>query len=197
MLWRTTACHAEDRIPANQLVFKQIFASRIGDPRSYHLLGGGWVFGIQAGSPTAFITAWNSEHPAAVVKPISRMFTTNTYSKRTTELVYIWIEDGAASLNVDMIRAGLFPGAVMVDMVDREKALNEQLSMDPRLAETKAAIDKERAKAPQDRSERLVPDDEYRLLLHRIEVAEAQARHEKLGIWADSRKADRESVGLE
>ncbi len=98
------------------------------------------------------------------------------------------------SLNVDLVRAGVFPGAVMADMVDNFNGLNELLK-NPQLAATKAQIEKERAEAPQDRTERLIAEDEYRLLMHRVEVAETQAQSKKLGIWSDALKEERESEG--
>src|ERR1700730_4810631 len=112
------------------------------------------------------------------------MFTTNTRTKQTRQIVYIWVEDGEMSLNVDLVRAGIFPGAAMADMVDNLKGLDELLK-DPKLAATRAQIEKERAEAPQDKTERLVSEDDYERRMRRIEGAEAQAREEKLGIWSD------------
>jgi hypothetical protein len=183
------ACNAQDVTTAKELSFQEIFASRTGDPRMYILLGGGWLRTIRSGNPSQFISDWLAAHPVATVKPISRLFTTNTKSKRTSEQVYIWVEDGAASLNVDLVRAGVFPGAVMADMVDNFNGLNELLK-DPKLAATKAEIEKERAEAPQDRTERLIADDEYKPLMDRVEVAETQAHSEKLGIWSDAMKEE-------
>ena len=93
-----------------------------------------------------------------------------------------------------MVRAGVFPGAVMADMVDNLNGLNELLK-DPRLADTRALVEKGRAEAPQDTTERLMSDDEYKQRMRRIEVAETQARSEKLGIWSDAMKEERESAG--
>jgi hypothetical protein len=194
MLFDSFACNAQDVRTAKELTFQEIFASRTSDARTYILLGGGWLRTIRSGSPSQFISEWLAAHPAATVKPISRLFTTNTKSKRTSEQVYIWVEDGTVSLNVDLVRAGVFPGAVMADMVDNFNGLNELLK-DPKLAAAKAQIEKERAEAPQDRTERLIAEDEYKLLMHRVEVAETQAHSEKLGIWSDAMKEERESEG--
>jgi hypothetical protein len=79
-------------------------------------------------------------------------------------------------------------------MVDNLKGLDELLK-DPKLAATRAQIEKERAEAPQDKTDRLVSEDDYERRMRRIEGAEAQAREEKLG-WSDSMKADREAEGL-
>ena len=98
------------------------------------------------------------------------------------------------SLNVDLIRTGMYPGGVMADMVDNLNGLDELLK-DPKLADTKALIEKERAEAPRDQSERLIADDEYKVLIHQVEIAETQARSEKLGIWSDKMKEEREAEG--
>jgi hypothetical protein len=194
MLCSTCACNAEDVRTVKELTFQEFFASRTGDARAYILLGSGWLRTIYSGSPSDYISKWLAAHPAATVKPISRMFTTNTKSKQTSEHVYIWLEDGSDSLNVDLVRAGLFPGAVMADMVDNLNGLNELLK-DPKLADTKTQIDKERAEAPQDRTERLIADGQYKVLMRRVEIAETQARSEKLGIWSDKMKEERAAEG--
>jgi hypothetical protein len=187
-------CKAQDLNFAKDLTFQEIFASRLNDAREYILLGGGWLRTTQFGKPAQFVSRWLQEHPAATITPISLMFMTNTRTKKTTEYVYIWVEDGEASLNVDLVRAGIFPGAVMADMVDNLKGLNELLK-DPRLAATKAQIEKERSEALQDITERLVSEVDYERQMRRIELAETQAREEKLGIWSDAMKEEREQEG--
>jgi endonuclease YncB( thermonuclease family) len=192
------ACNAQDQardaVPAHELTFTEIFASRPGDARTYFLLGGGWLRTIQSGNPGKFISGWLKAHPSAIAKPVSRMFSTNTKSKQTSEEVYIWVEDGKQSLNEDLVRQGVFPAGVMYDMVDNRKGLDELLK-DPKLADTKAQIEKEREEAPQDIAERLMPDAEYQADMQRIEAAEALARKEKLGIWSDGMKEEREAEG--
>ena len=187
-------CDAQGVSAAKEFTFQEIFATRKDDAHEYILLGGGWLRAIQSGDPGQFISSWLAAHPAASIKPVSRMGVTNTKSKRTEDLVYIWVEDGETSLNVDLVRAGIYPGAVMADMVDNYNGLTEQLKK-PELAAAKAQIEKERAEAPQDRPQRLVPDDQYQEFAHRIEVAEGRARAEKLGIWSDAMKEERESEG--
>lgn len=194
LLCGAPACNAQDIDFAKELTFQEIFATRQNDARTYILLGGGWLRSIQFGNPGQFVSRWLEEHPGATIKPISRMFTTNTRTKKTEEHVYIWVEDGEVSLNMDLVRAGVFPGAVMADMVDNLKGLNELLK-DPRLAAAKAQVEKERAEAPQDRTERLVSEGDYERRMRSIEVAESQAREEKLGIWSDAMKAEREEEG--
>lgn len=110
-------------------------------------------------------------------------------------MVYIWVEDGKQSLNEDLVRQGAFPGGVMFDMVDNRKGLDELLK-NPQLADTKAQIEKERAEAPQDIAERLMPEADYQARMQRIEAAENLARKEKLGIWSDAMKEEREAEGF-
>ena len=109
-------------------------------------------------------------------------------------MVYIWVEDGKQSLNEEIVRRGLFPAGVMFDMVDNRKGLDELLK-DPKLADTKAQIEKEREEAPQDVSERLMPEADYQSRMRRIEAAEDLARKERVGIWSDAMKEEREAEG--
>jgi hypothetical protein len=194
LLCGAVVCNAQDIDFAKDLTFREIFATRQNDARTYILLGGGWLLSIQFGNPGQFVSRWLQEHPAATITPISRMFTTNTRTKKTDEHVYIWVEDGDMSLNVDLVSAGVFPGAVMADMVDNLAGLNEVLK-DPRLAATRAEIEKERADAPQDKTERLVSEDDYKQRMRKVHVAETQAREAKLGVWSDAMKAEREAEG--
>ena len=188
------ACNAQNLSAAKEFTFQQFFATRKGDPREYIVLGSGWLRSIQSGNPGQFIADWLAAHPAAFIKPISSMGVTRTRLKRTEELVYIWVEDGESSLNVDLVSAGLFPGAVMADMVDNYNGLTEAIQK-PEFAAIKAQVEKERAEAPQDRPQRLISEDQYDQLVHRIEVAESEARDRKLGIWSDAMKEERESEG--
>jgi hypothetical protein len=187
-------CNAHDVTAAQEFAFQEIFATRKDDVREYIVLGSGWLRPIQSGNPGQFISSWLAAHPAASIKLVSRMGVTNTKSKRTEELVYIWVEDGEMSLNVDLVRAGIFPGAVMADMVDNFNGLTKQLK-NSELAFAKAQIEKETAEAPQDLPQRLISEDQYKRFAHRIDVAENQARAEKVGIWSDAMKEERESEG--
>lgn len=190
------ACSAERIRDSKDLTFQDILATRPGDGRLYVLVGSGWLRGIRFGDSGKYVSKWLAEHPTATVTPISRMLMTNTRTKKGDELVYIWIEDGDASLNVDLVRAGMFPCAAMADMVDNDKGLTELLK-NPKLADAKAQIEKERAEMPQDRPERLVSEDEYNLRMYRVQAAETKARRERLGIWSEAMKAEREGDCLQ
>jgi len=109
--------------------------------------------------------------------------------------VYIWIEDRVTSLNVDLVRAGIFPGGAMADMVDNDKGLNELLK-NPRLADARALTEKARAENTQNRPETLESEDEYNRHMDKIKTAEIEARKQKIGICSDSMKEEREDAGL-
>ncbi len=81
-------------------------------------------------------------------------------------------------------------------MVDNARGLDRLLQNDPTLANLKAQIEKERAAAPEDRAERLISEDDYKARMLRVEEAESKARSEKLGIWSDAMKDEREADGL-
>jgi hypothetical protein len=185
----------EEPNSARTLTFKHVLATRVGDRNHvYVLLGGGWLRGLQFGDTDGFITAWLKVHPHATFQAISREGVTNARSNATGEWVYIWVEDDAASLNVDLVRAGYFPGAAMADMVDNDKGLLATLN-DPKLADAKAQVLKERADNPQDLPRRLVPDEDYSRRMDRIIGAENAARIEKLGIWSEAMQEERAAAG--
>jgi hypothetical protein len=70
----TLACNAQDVRFAKDLTFHdEVFATRPNDAWAYVLIGGGWLFGIHSDDPAKFISTWLAKHPAATVKPISRM----------------------------------------------------------------------------------------------------------------------------
>lgn len=173
-----------------------IMASRANDQRLYVLLGSDIFRATSSGDPRVFVSDWLRLHPKAVVTPISRLLSTNTRTHHLMEIVYVWVEDGSVSLNVDLIRYGVFIGGTMYDMVDNEKGLDRLLQSDPKLADAHAEIEKERAAVPQDGSERLIPDDDYKERIARIGDAEKAARAKKQGIWSDAMKEEREADGI-
>jgi hypothetical protein len=173
-----------------------IMASKPNDQGVYVLLGSGFLRPTTFGEPRVFVSEWLKSHPNATVTPISRSLSTNTRTHQLMEIVYIWIEDGADSLNVDLVRGGIFAAGTMYDMVDNEKGLEQLLKNDPKLADARAEIAKEKAAAPQDRSERLISDENYKARIARINEAERFAREKKLGIWSDAMKEVREADGI-
>jgi hypothetical protein len=174
-----------------------IMASKPNDQGVYVLLGSGFLRPTTSGDPKAFISGWLQKHPEAIATPISRSLSTNTITHQVMEFVYLWLDDGADSLNVDLVRAGMFAGGTMYDMVDNEKGLERLLESDPKLADARAQIAKEKAAAPQDRNERLISDEDYKARIKRINDAEKFAREKKLGIWSDAMKEEREADGLQ
>src|ERR1700678_1222787 len=92
----TLACNAQDVILAKELTFNnEVFATRPNDTWTYVLIGGGWLRGIRSEEPAKFISAWLTKHPAATVKPISRMVLPRNGVK-DEQIEYIWVEDGEA-----------------------------------------------------------------------------------------------------
>ncbi len=194
---------AQDQPPAPattmaELTFPADFmASRAHDPRLYVLLGSGFLRPFTVDKDDHVAQHWRQAHPAAVVTPISRMISTNTRTHVPMEMVYVWIEDGADSLNVALVRAGTFRGGTMADMVDNQRGLDQMLQNDPSMADAWAQIRKERAASPLDRTERLISDSDYHARMVRIDEAERYARANKLGIWSDAMKEEREAEGIQ
>ncbi len=198
----TSDAQATKRLPVRENVSEYRFENgimtlKLNDPNLYVLLGSGFLRPTTFGDPKAFVSDWLKLHPKAIVTPISRLISTNTRTRQVLTIVYVWIEEGDNSLNVDLVRAGVFAGGTMYDMVDNQKGLDQLLKSDPSLADARAQIEKERAAAPQDRSERLIPDADYKRRITRINEAEQAARTKKLGIWSAAMKEEREADGVQ
>jgi hypothetical protein len=183
------ACNAQDSFPPKELTFHEGFGSRKADRRMYVLTGCCWIRGIRFGDPDQFVTMWIAQHPLATITPVSKM------PIKSDEWVYVWIADRDSSLNVDLVRAGIYPGAAMGDMHDNDKGLTELLK-NPKLADARAIVEKERSENPQNRPKRLESEDEYNRQMDQIKTAETEARKEKMGIWSDSMKEECKEIGL-
>ncbi len=83
----------------------------------------------------------------------------------------------------------------MRDMVDAERSITEALK-NPQLAKERKIVEEERAEKPQYRPVRLVSDADYNERLAPLAAAEATARVEKVGMWSDAMKEERNSVGF-
>jgi len=179
---------AQSSFPAHDLKLDGISASKSGDSATYCLLGVPslicemWRFVPQLNVPDDAVSAWMSAHPNAVAVPIS----TEERKLRVTEpahrFTYVWIEDGNDSLNLELVRSGFVHADALADMVEADRQSMSQFD-DPRLASTKAQIEKERAQetAPQ----RLISDDDYAARMRRAQEAEEAAQHSKKGLWSD------------
>ena len=187
-LCTSLACNAQDNFSPTELTFKDGFGSRKGDRRIYVLTGCCWIRGIRSGEPDQFVTKWIAQHPHATVTRVSKMLL------MADEFVFIWVKDEDRSLNMDLIRAGFFPGGAMADMVDNYNGQTE-LFKKPELAFAREQFEKGRAEAPQEHPQRLISEIEYQQFARRIGEAETQARAEKLGLWSDAMKEERESEG--
>jgi hypothetical protein len=192
------SCNAQNVRLAKELTFNnEVFATRPNDALIYVVIGGGWLRGIRSEDPVRFISAWLAKHPTATVKPISRMVFPRGKDK-DEQFEYVWVEDGKASLNVDLVRAGIYPAPAMADMVDFRKQLDEILKQPTMLAEI-AQLEKQHPEAPPALSlpkpERLISDKDYKQRMQRAEAAADKARKEKLGVWSDSMKEEREALG--
>jgi|HubBroStandDraft_2_1064218.scaffolds.fasta_scaffold414841_1 hypothetical protein len=183
------ASNAQDMQPPRELTFKDGFGSRKGDDQTYVLTGCCWIRGIRFGDPDRFVSEWIAQHPLATITPVSKM------PIMSDKLVYVWIADRDSSLNVDLVRAGIYPGAAMADMLDNDRGLTELLK-NPKLADARAVVEKERAQKPRAGPERLESEDEYNHQMDQIKTAETEARRQKMGVWSDSMKEERESLGI-
>jgi hypothetical protein len=165
--WITPAnSDSQDSFPASEFQLKHHLAgSRTGDRRVYDLACKRCMWaGLTSGAEFKYVTEWLKAHPKAIVVP--KFVATVTLGSRSVEWVHVWIEDGNQSVNVSMVRDGIIPKSAMI-----EKNLGPD--------------------APA--GQRLVSDATYEALIIKLTLAEIAARKEKLGIWSDEMRAEREA----
>lgn len=166
LLFATTAAWPAQTFDASPLVFKNIFGSRPGFHTSYSIVGTGMFRAPRADELDAFVASWMKRHPRAVVTVVDQ----SRLGSKLGEMDYIWINDGADSLNVDLVRQGLVPGGMMADGVDYLSAIKRVARQD--------------MSGPDD-PKRLVSDESYLAFMKRIVAAEVAARADKVGLWSD------------
>jgi endonuclease YncB( thermonuclease family) len=179
---------SRESFPAQDLYVSGISAHRRGDPDLYCLAGGdvcaaGMPMFLGAGNAVEFISKWLVAHPHATVTPIS-VGSKKVFSARPpVHSTYIWIEDGKGSVNVSLVKEGLYRAQAMIDMVESSPNFMKAFD-DPRLATGRAQIEKERAEeqAPQ----RLISDSDYADRMKRLAAAEEDAKQNKKGLWSDA-----------
>ena len=192
----TGVANVEGASPAQELRFETIFATKPHDPATYIVLGSGYLRALSTRTEKEFIKHWLEIHPHATVTPIS---TCNPMrpDRPPARFVYVWIEDGAESLNVSLIEEGIFSGGVMLDMVESQQRTMESMR-DPTLTAVRKQLEAELAAQPEaDRVKRLISDADYADRRKRIEAAEHKARDKKKGIWSDAMKEERQAEGIE
>jgi hypothetical protein len=180
---------AQQSFPVSELSVDGIYASKVGDPNGFCLLGGNTCLVPGLDNPwthDALIDSWLAAHPKAVVTRISSHVMLSGGNRPPERRVFVWIEDGGESLNVELVRQGRYVAALMVDMVEADRR-QEEMNNDPRLAEFRAQFEKERAETPEDnRPHRLVSDADYAEKMSRISRAESEAKQGKKGMWCDA-----------
>jgi endonuclease YncB( thermonuclease family) len=179
---------SRESFPAQELYVSGIAAHRRSDPDLYCLAGGdacalGLPMLLGVGNDMEFAAKWMAAHPRAIAIPISveskKVFT----ARPPVHSTYIWIEDGKDSVNVSLVREGIYRAQTMIDMVDASRDFMKTFD-DPRLASGRAQILKERAE--EQTPQRLISDDEYAERMKRLAAAEQDAKANKKGLWSDA-----------
>jgi hypothetical protein len=98
---------AQQSFPISELAVDVIYASKVGDSNVFCLLGGNTCLLRVANNPwthDALIDSWLAAHPKAVVTRISSHTMALGGNRPPERQVYVWIEDGGESLNVELVR---------------------------------------------------------------------------------------------
>ena len=178
---------SHESFSAQDLYVSGTSAHRRGDPDLYCLAGGdACAFGmpmlIGVGNDVDFVSKWMASHPRATVIPISAESKKVFSARPPVHSTYIWIEDGHDSVNLSLVREGLYRAQAMIDMVDANRNFMEMFD-DPRLASGRARILKE--KAEEEAAQRLISDSDYADRMKHVAAAEQEAKQNKKGLWSD------------
>jgi hypothetical protein len=180
---------AQQSFPASDLHVDGIYATRTGDPTLYCLLGDNACIIRTPPNPwnkDPFIGNGLTAHPHATALPISSRNWTFRNGQDMNRGVYLWIQDADDSLNVALVREGRYPAEIMHDVLeaDRQQA---DLFKDPKFADSRALLEQERAKTPEEqRLHRLVTDIVYSQKMREVSVAEAEAQQQQKGFWSSA-----------
>jgi hypothetical protein len=180
-----SASFAQDAFPLSELKFHKFFGERPGDKITYCLLGNGFFRTISSNEEDIVIPNWLSKHPNAKAVPVSII---GEGSKMP--IAYIWAIDGTESLNLSLVKQGVFPGTVMLDAVhfdilsrgSRDRANIEAGAAYARKLSPNLLKDKE--KPPR----RFIPNSEYEAFLKELKSAQDMAQANKSGVWSDKFK---------
>jgi len=178
---------AQQTFPASDLHIDGIYATRVGDPTLYCLLGNNTCIIRSPPNPwntDPFIGNWLTAHPQATALPISSRNWAFRNGQEKNRTVYLWIQDADDSLNVALVREGRYPAEMMQDMLeaDRQQA---DLFKDPKFASSRAFLEQERAKTPDEqRPHRLVTDIAYSQKMLEVSLAEREAQRQEKGFWS-------------
>ena len=180
---------AQQSFPVSELSVDGIYATRADDPAAFCLLGRNTCIlraADNAWTHDALIDSWLAAHPKAIATRISTRSMKLGGSRPAERQVYVWIEDGAESLNVELVREGHYLASSMVDMVDADREQDE-MNNDPRLAAVRAQLEQERTETPDEsKPHRMVTDTDYADRMQQLSRAESEAKQGKKGMWADA-----------
>ena len=183
-----SSAFGQDAFPFSELKFQRIFGQRHGDKTTYCLLGTGFFRTISSDEEDMLVRDWMNKHPEAKAVPVAIIG-----EGTRMPIVYIWVVDGDANMNLFLIEKGAFPGSVMRDAVQFEAISRE--------ARDRAAIEAGTARVEKDDNKRapgesaprrFVQDSAYDEFVKKLDSVEEIAQEHKAGIWADKFKEMRE-----
>lgn len=181
----SSASFAQDAFPLSELKFHKFFGERSGDKTTYCLLGNGFFRTISSNEEDVVIQNWLSKHPNAKAVPVSLM---GEGSKMP--FVYIWAIDGTESLNLSLVKQGVFPGTVMLDAVHFD-FLSRGTRDRANIEAGAAYANKLNPNLRQDKEgppQRLIPNSVYDAFLVNLKSAQDVAKANKSGVWSDKFK---------
>ena len=171
-----------------EIVFQGSSGYRPGENFEYFLFKRGTLPELRGNDEETVITEWTKRHPLAEVVPVSIFG-----EKSKFPIIYIWAVDGEDSLNLYLVRKGIYPALAMLD----NSKFGRLLQASSNAPYFRTIEMQERAGNPTGTlSRRLISESRYTSFVQQLLAAEAEAQAESIGIWSDKFKRLRDKIGL-
>lgn len=152
------ACREESIvIPANSIKWDGIFGEHKETKQMYSLVASGWARAPRSDGSAQVIADWFNQNTNATVIVVNQLNTSDP-EENESMYKYVWVVEGTNSLNLHLVRNGIWPGGVMADWKESSSFLKPS------------------------QIQRLVSDKEYELFREQLLIADDYARKNKLGI---------------
>jgi hypothetical protein len=133
---------------------------------TYCMTGVGFQMADPPAKTDSIIDSWISKHPNSKMLPIYSM------KNKSSSIVYCWVIDSGDTLNLYLVKNGVFPEHEM----HRIQTWDELSDMQKTYNEPKKEHDK--------KMKVLIDSISYSTFLTQLKIAQAYARQNKLGIWS-------------
>ena len=116
---------AFDHLVASQVTWKQHFGSSAADTNTLFSLMAHGYFRAESTNVQSVVDAWLKEHPKAVVISVSTGGPVMTRLP-SSRFAYVWVAQGSASMNVELVRRGCFAAETQILNPDQKPEVSQK-----------------------------------------------------------------------